>query len=51
MVDHEIRTRHLRLPNRGETRHMFYTGHERLCIVENSAHHGQFQDKEKNADY
>ena len=49
MVDSGIRTHHLWLPNRGEPD---------TCIIQdnnsadlNSARHGQFQEKEKNADY
>ena len=47
MVDSGIRTRHLRLPNRGDTCTIQDTNSADL----NSAGHGQFQDKEKNADY
>ena len=42
-----IRTRHLRLPNRGDTRHLYYTKHQRICRLVDSARHGQFQEKEK----
>ena len=49
MVDSGIRTRYLQLPIRGDIR---------SCIIQdtnsadlNSARHGQFQEKEKNADY
>ena len=49
MFDSGIRTRRFLLPNHGDTRH---------CIIQdtnsadlNSARHGQFQEKEKNADY
>ena len=51
MVDSAIRTRHLRFPNRGDTRNLYYTGHQRLRRLVNSARHGQFQEKGKNADY
>ena len=49
MVDSGIWTRHLRLLKRGDTD---------TCIIQdtncsdlNAARHGQFQEKEKNADY
>ena len=44
-----IWTRNLRLPNRDDTRHMFYTIHQRLWRLVNSARpeQEQFQEKEK----
>ena len=51
MVDNGIWTSHLKLANRGDTRHMFYARHQRLCGLVNSARHGPFQDDKKNAEY
>ena len=51
MVDSGIRTRQLRLPSRGDTRHLYYTRHQRLCRLMNSACQWQFQEKEENAAY
>ena len=47
MGDNGVQTRHLRLPNRGDTRHLYYTRHQRLYRLVKSARHGQFQEKEK----
>ena len=51
MANSGIRIHHLRLPNRGDTRHMYYTSHQRLCNLRThkTARHEQNQKKEKNA--
>ena len=41
MADSGIRTRHLRIPNRGDIRYMYYTRDDFADL--NSARHGQFQ--------
>ena len=46
MVDSVIQTRNLQLPNRGDTRHMFYTRHQHLCTLEVCASWA-FQEREK----
>ena len=47
MVITKMCTHNLSLSNCGDTRHMYYTRHQRLWRLVKSARHGQFQDNEK----
>ena len=48
MADSGIRTRHLWLPNRGDTQ-TYVIIQDTNCSADHSARHGQNQEKEKNS--
>ena len=50
MIDSGIRTRHLRFPNRGDTRYFYYTRHQ-LCRPELSASWATSGKRKNNTDY
>ena len=51
MVDSGFGTRQFWLPKRGDTRHMYFTSHQRLCRLELCASWAKSGKGNKDSDY